>query len=165
MIWYLCSCDFQAGGSVSSNGRLQGRLEVSRAFGDRQFKKVLSASTLHSWHCSFMFSIYVWWQHLYICPCYVAGNETWFKEKYNAIACMQAYRSRDNWNVAIWINFYKQKCGISLPKIRVGAQIGIIFNFLDANVIPLGFNNASCKQLRGRRWFFLIKWKMWTIEK
>ncbi|CAN4086635.1 unnamed protein product [Withania somnifera] len=30
----------KAGGSVSSNGRLQGRLEVSRAFGDRQFKKV-----------------------------------------------------------------------------------------------------------------------------
>lgn len=25
---------------MSSNGRLQGRLEVSRAFGDRQFKKV-----------------------------------------------------------------------------------------------------------------------------
>ena len=31
---------FQASGTVSSNGRLQGRLEVSRAFGDRQFKKV-----------------------------------------------------------------------------------------------------------------------------
>ncbi|OVA14524.1 Protein phosphatase 2C (PP2C)-like domain [Macleaya cordata] len=31
---------YNAGGSVSSNGRLQGRLEVSRAFGDRQFKKV-----------------------------------------------------------------------------------------------------------------------------
>lgn len=31
---------FQAGGVVGSNGRLQGRLEVSRAFGDRQFKKV-----------------------------------------------------------------------------------------------------------------------------
>ncbi|KAK9668818.1 hypothetical protein RND81_13G088900 [Saponaria officinalis] len=30
----------KAGGLVSSNGRLQGRLEVSRAFGDRQFKKV-----------------------------------------------------------------------------------------------------------------------------
>ncbi|XP_049936546.1 probable protein phosphatase 2C 8 isoform X2 [Nymphaea colorata] len=30
----------KAGGSVASNGRLQGRLEVSRAFGDRQFKKV-----------------------------------------------------------------------------------------------------------------------------
>ncbi|KAI4350971.1 hypothetical protein L6164_005373 [Bauhinia variegata] len=30
----------KAGGVVSSNGRLQGRLEVSRAFGDRQFKKV-----------------------------------------------------------------------------------------------------------------------------
>ncbi|KAG2664605.1 hypothetical protein I3760_16G089900 [Carya illinoinensis] len=29
-----------AGGTISSNGRLQGRLEVSRAFGDRQFKKV-----------------------------------------------------------------------------------------------------------------------------
>ncbi|XP_031374557.1 probable protein phosphatase 2C 8 isoform X1 [Punica granatum] len=29
----------KAGGTVSSNGRLQGRLEVSRAFGDRQFKK------------------------------------------------------------------------------------------------------------------------------
>lgn len=28
----------KAGGTVSSNGRLQGRLEVSRAFGDRQFK-------------------------------------------------------------------------------------------------------------------------------
>lgn len=26
---------------MSTNGRLQGRLEVSRAFGDRQFKKVL----------------------------------------------------------------------------------------------------------------------------
>lgn len=26
---------------MSSNGRLQGRLEVSRAFGDRQFKKVM----------------------------------------------------------------------------------------------------------------------------
>eukprot|EP00261_Vitis_vinifera_P040954 XP_019082197.1 PREDICTED: probable protein phosphatase 2C 8 isoform X2 [Vitis vinifera] len=33
----------KAGGSVSSNGRLQGRLEVSRAFGDRQFKKDLSS--------------------------------------------------------------------------------------------------------------------------
>ncbi|KAK9115066.1 hypothetical protein Syun_021863 [Stephania yunnanensis] len=30
----------KAGGSISTNGRLQGRLEVSRAFGDRQFKKV-----------------------------------------------------------------------------------------------------------------------------
>ncbi|KAL6552558.1 hypothetical protein OROHE_007922 [Orobanche hederae] len=30
----------KAGGSVSSNGRLQGRLEVSRAFGDIQFKKL-----------------------------------------------------------------------------------------------------------------------------
>ncbi|CAN6181920.1 unnamed protein product [Urochloa humidicola] len=29
----------KAGGSVGSNGRLQGRIEVSRAFGDRQFKK------------------------------------------------------------------------------------------------------------------------------
>ncbi|CAH2037065.1 unnamed protein product [Thlaspi arvense] len=29
----------KSGGAVSSNGRLQGRLEVSRAFGDRQFKK------------------------------------------------------------------------------------------------------------------------------
>ncbi|CAD6219746.1 unnamed protein product [Miscanthus lutarioriparius] len=29
-----------AGGSVGSNGRLQGRIEVSRAFGDRHFKKV-----------------------------------------------------------------------------------------------------------------------------
>eukprot|EP01018_Ginkgo_biloba_P010918 Gb_30933 [translate_table: standard] len=30
-----------AGGYVGANGRLQGRLEVSRAFGDRQFKKQL----------------------------------------------------------------------------------------------------------------------------
>ncbi|XP_027358788.1 probable protein phosphatase 2C 8 isoform X3 [Abrus precatorius] len=30
----------KAGGFVSSDGRLQGRLEVSRAFGDRQLKKV-----------------------------------------------------------------------------------------------------------------------------
>uniref|UniRef100_A0A1J3JBK5 PPM-type phosphatase domain-containing protein n=1 Tax=Noccaea caerulescens TaxID=107243 RepID=A0A1J3JBK5_NOCCA len=29
----------KSGGVISSNGRLQGRLEVSRAFGDRQFKK------------------------------------------------------------------------------------------------------------------------------
>ncbi|XP_022738402.1 probable protein phosphatase 2C 8 isoform X2 [Durio zibethinus] len=34
----------KAGGTVSSNGRLQGRLEVSRAFGDRQFKKVFGPS-------------------------------------------------------------------------------------------------------------------------
>ncbi|KAF8022554.1 hypothetical protein BT93_F0155 [Corymbia citriodora subsp. variegata] len=34
----------KAGGVVSSNGRLQGRLEVSRAFGDRQFKKVFGTS-------------------------------------------------------------------------------------------------------------------------
>ncbi|XP_055825610.1 probable protein phosphatase 2C 8 isoform X2 [Solanum dulcamara] len=34
----------KAGGSVSSNGRLQARLEVSRAFGDRQFKKVFGPS-------------------------------------------------------------------------------------------------------------------------
>ncbi|KAF8407767.1 hypothetical protein HHK36_006903 [Tetracentron sinense] len=40
----------KAGGSVSSNGRLQGRLEVSRAFGDRQFKKVgvISTPDVHS---------------------------------------------------------------------------------------------------------------------
>eukprot|EP00250_Pteridium_aquilinum_P013042 c21095_g1_i1 orf=159-1022(+) len=31
----------KAGGYVGENGRLLGRLEVSRAFGDRQFKKVL----------------------------------------------------------------------------------------------------------------------------
>ncbi|KAJ4838973.1 hypothetical protein Tsubulata_017377 [Turnera subulata] len=30
----------KAGGTIGANGRLQGRLEVSRAFGDRQFKKV-----------------------------------------------------------------------------------------------------------------------------
>ncbi|KAL8132634.1 putative protein phosphatase 2C 8 [Apium graveolens] len=40
----------KAGGSVSANGRLQGRLEVSRAFGDRQFKKVGVVATpdIHS---------------------------------------------------------------------------------------------------------------------
>ncbi|XP_045792680.1 probable protein phosphatase 2C 8 isoform X1 [Trifolium pratense] len=40
----------KAGGVVSSNGRLQGRLEVSRAFGDRQFKKVGLVATpdIHS---------------------------------------------------------------------------------------------------------------------
>ncbi|KAM5570492.1 putative protein phosphatase 2C 8 [Rosa sericea] len=40
----------KAGGSVSSNGRLQGRLEVSRAFGDRQFKKfgVVATPDIHS---------------------------------------------------------------------------------------------------------------------
>ncbi|XVE58743.1 hypothetical protein DITRI_Ditri04bG0193400 [Diplodiscus trichospermus] len=40
----------KAGGTVSSNGRLQGRLEVSRAFGDRQFKKVGVVATpdIHS---------------------------------------------------------------------------------------------------------------------
>ncbi|TXG51403.1 hypothetical protein EZV62_023927 [Acer yangbiense] len=40
----------QAGGTVSSNGRLQGRLEVSRAFGDRQFKKfgVVATPDIHS---------------------------------------------------------------------------------------------------------------------
>ncbi|XP_037496701.1 probable protein phosphatase 2C 8 isoform X2 [Jatropha curcas] len=40
----------KAGGIVSSNGRLQGRLEVSRAFGDRQFKKVGVVATpdIHS---------------------------------------------------------------------------------------------------------------------
>ncbi|KAM7475335.1 hypothetical protein LguiB_022578 [Lonicera macranthoides] len=40
----------KSGGSVSSNGRLQGRLEVSRAFGDRHFKKVGVVATpdIHS---------------------------------------------------------------------------------------------------------------------
>ncbi|WOK92522.1 putative protein phosphatase 2C 67 isoform X1 [Canna indica] len=40
----------KAGGSVGSNGRLQGRLEVSRAFGDRQFKKVgvIASPDVHS---------------------------------------------------------------------------------------------------------------------
>ncbi|KAF7819929.1 putative protein phosphatase 2C 8 isoform X1 [Senna tora] len=40
----------KAGGVVSSNGRLQGRLEVSRAFGDRQFKKVgvIATPDIHS---------------------------------------------------------------------------------------------------------------------
>ncbi|XP_048137573.1 probable protein phosphatase 2C 8 isoform X2 [Rhodamnia argentea] len=40
----------KAGGVVSSNGRLQGRIEVSRAFGDRQFKKVGVVATpdIHS---------------------------------------------------------------------------------------------------------------------
>ncbi|KAJ3683422.1 hypothetical protein LUZ60_013649 [Juncus effusus] len=35
----------KAGGSVGANGRIQGRLEVSRAFGDRHFKKVGVIST------------------------------------------------------------------------------------------------------------------------
>lgn len=47
----------QAGGSVSSNGRLQGRLEVSRAFGDRQFKKVLISFLLDALPCTFMVSV------------------------------------------------------------------------------------------------------------
>ncbi|XP_077243991.1 protein phosphatase 2C family protein isoform X3 [Tasmannia lanceolata] len=40
----------KAGGSIGSNGRLQGRLEVSRAFGDRQFKKVgvIATPDVHS---------------------------------------------------------------------------------------------------------------------
>ncbi|CAN1159225.1 Probable protein phosphatase 2C 8 [Linum perenne] len=40
----------KAGGSVSSNGRVQGRLEVSRSFGDRNFKKVGVSATpdIHS---------------------------------------------------------------------------------------------------------------------
>ncbi|KAJ1704536.1 hypothetical protein LUZ63_004315 [Rhynchospora breviuscula] len=40
----------KAGGTVSPNGRLQGRLEVSRAFGDRLFKKVgvISTPDIHS---------------------------------------------------------------------------------------------------------------------
>lgn len=40
LVLYSDNFDLQAGGVVSSNGRLQGRLEVSRGFGDRQFKKV-----------------------------------------------------------------------------------------------------------------------------
>lgn len=47
----------QAGGSVSSNGRLQGRLEVSRAFGDRQFKKVLISFLLDTFPCTLMISV------------------------------------------------------------------------------------------------------------
>ncbi|KAL0462336.1 UNVERIFIED_CONTAM: putative protein phosphatase 2C 8 [Sesamum latifolium] len=42
----------KAGGSVSSNGRLQGRLEVSRAFGDRQFKKVVPLAFALSSSCN-----------------------------------------------------------------------------------------------------------------
>ncbi|XP_072990738.1 probable protein phosphatase 2C 67 [Typha latifolia] len=40
----------KAGGSIGPNGRLQGRLEVSRAFGDRQFKKVgvIATPDVHS---------------------------------------------------------------------------------------------------------------------
>ncbi|XVF50624.1 hypothetical protein PTKIN_Ptkin04bG0116600 [Pterospermum kingtungense] len=40
----------KVGGTVSTNGRLLGRLEVSRAFGDRQFKKVGVVATpdIHS---------------------------------------------------------------------------------------------------------------------
>ncbi|KAG2642706.1 probable protein phosphatase 2C 67 isoform X1 [Panicum virgatum] len=40
----------KAGGSVGSNGRLQGRIEVSRALGDRQFKKVglIATPDVHS---------------------------------------------------------------------------------------------------------------------
>ncbi|XP_022135175.1 probable protein phosphatase 2C 8 [Momordica charantia] len=40
----------KAGGVVGSNGRLQGRLEVSRALGDRQFKKlgVIAIPDIHS---------------------------------------------------------------------------------------------------------------------
>lgn len=40
----------KAGGFVGPNGRLQGRLEVSRAFGDRQFKKVgvIATPDVHS---------------------------------------------------------------------------------------------------------------------
>ncbi|CAN0902360.1 Probable protein phosphatase 2C 8 [Linum grandiflorum] len=40
----------KAGGSVSSNGRLQGRLEVSRSFGDRNFKKVYCIRLVHFSH-------------------------------------------------------------------------------------------------------------------
>ncbi|KAE9600243.1 hypothetical protein Lal_00046291 [Lupinus albus] len=44
----------KAGGVVSSNGRLQGRLEVSRGFGDRQFKKVgfIATPDIHSFDLS-----------------------------------------------------------------------------------------------------------------
>ncbi|KAH7651150.1 Protein phosphatase 2C family protein [Dioscorea alata] len=44
------SLSTMAGGSVGANGRLQGRLEVSRAFGDRQFKKVgvIATPDIHS---------------------------------------------------------------------------------------------------------------------
>ncbi|WZZ57927.1 hypothetical protein YC2023_058034 [Brassica napus] len=40
----------KSGGVVSSNGRIQGRLEVSRAFGDRQFKKfgVIATPDIHA---------------------------------------------------------------------------------------------------------------------
>jgi len=40
----------KAGGSIGSNGRLQGRIEVSRALGDRQFKKVglIATPDVHS---------------------------------------------------------------------------------------------------------------------
>ncbi|XP_078431079.1 protein phosphatase 2C family protein isoform X2 [Wolffia australiana] len=40
----------KAGGTIGVNGRLQGRLEVSRAFGDRQFKKVgvIATPDIHS---------------------------------------------------------------------------------------------------------------------
>lgn len=31
---------------MGANGRLQGRLEVSRAFGDRQFKKVIFVESI-----------------------------------------------------------------------------------------------------------------------
>ncbi|KAL0694768.1 hypothetical protein Bca4012_061948 [Brassica carinata] len=46
-VWIV---DQKSGGVVSSNGRLQGRLEVSRTFGDRQFKKfgVIATPDIHA---------------------------------------------------------------------------------------------------------------------
>ncbi|KAL6655778.1 hypothetical protein ACP70R_006604 [Stipagrostis hirtigluma subsp. patula] len=45
----------KAGGSVGPNGRLQGRIEVSRAFGDRQFKKVglIATPDVHSFELTY----------------------------------------------------------------------------------------------------------------
>ncbi|RYR57176.1 hypothetical protein Ahy_A05g022913 isoform A [Arachis hypogaea] len=50
LVLYSDHFNLQAGGVVSSNGRLQGRLEISRGFGDRQFKKVGCSATpdIHS---------------------------------------------------------------------------------------------------------------------
>ncbi|KAK6127670.1 hypothetical protein DH2020_038586 [Rehmannia glutinosa] len=54
----------KAGGSISSNGRLQGRLEVSRAFGDRQFKKMWEGAPFVGQDTLFLLIVMLWSTYL-----------------------------------------------------------------------------------------------------
>lgn len=104
---------------MGSNGRLQGRLEVSRAFGDRHFKKVTIFLTYgpESFNCLYIIDLIF----LYLVEVYLSGVGTFLLLFFILLACLGCECLNYCMCFQLYLSVY----------IFIGLNVQIFFSCLD----------------------------------